>query len=70
MSLDVERHETAAPLPGWTSPPAARSTALICLICDVTWTANGGECCWMCGEAGHTAAEAMPWSAMAPALFL
>jgi len=43
---------------------------LVCLLCDVTWNPRGGHRCWMCGEAGLSASEAMPWSAMAPALFL
>ena len=67
MTIHVERD---AAMPHWSSPPAARAAEMLCLICDVTWNADGGDCCWMCGQAGRKASDAMPWSALAPALFL
>lgn len=70
MSLDLEPTDGPAAAPGWTSPPVAPAVELICLLCDVTWTAVAGDCCWMCGGLGRRAAEALPWSATAPALFL
>ena len=68
MSLDIE--PDAGTAPQWPTFPGVRVRELICLICDVTWSAAGGDCCWMCGEEGRRTAEAMPWSAMAPAIFL
>lgn len=63
----------AAPAPSrsqWRAMLGIPASELICQICDVTWNDDSGDSCWMCGDRGQRIAEAMPWSATAPALFL
>ncbi len=70
QSMTTNAEGRTAPTNPWRALLGLPASVLVCQICDVSWGKDSGEQCWMCGEPGVRATDAMPWSATAPALFM